>query len=96
MEKHHVLAHYDLLVLNGFVRKSASIEDVLRLIGEHPEKAQTEGDIRTELRSFTASFPDLAELTRELDRQIELAGGLEALQAERDLGDFDEFMSGWE
>jgi len=96
MVKIPVLAHYDLLVLHGIVQKSTSVEDVLRLIGDYPENAGIEGDIRREMRTFASSFPDLTKLKQELDRQIGQAGGLDALEAERDLGDFDEFMSGWD
>jgi hypothetical protein len=87
---------YELLILHGLSGRCASLDEVGDAIEKRPEDVRREGPVRDAMRRYALQFGSFAEFRDAVDREVARRGGIEALEDERGLGDFNEFMAGWD
>jgi hypothetical protein len=91
-----MLSDHGLLVLGCLLAQNDSWEDLIDGIERYPEDVHREGQIRKEILDYVCQFKDLNALRDSLDEELRHRGGIETLEMERELYNFDEFLNGWE
>ena len=95
MEEYH-LGNYALLLLLRLVAKCTTFEGLKKAVEDYPEDTKREGNVRQHMCEYVSQFQNFAQVVDAINKDVAKRGGIEALEAERGIFDFDEFMAGWD
>jgi hypothetical protein len=91
-----LLSNYALLILHKMAQENSSVETLRDRIICYQENTKREGYMKQDMLNFISAYQHYSEITDSILREMDKRGGKAALESERDLLDFDEFMSGWD
>ena len=74
-EKQPHIAIYRLMLLDGFVQKARSVNDVIHAIYHYPEDTHNEGYVCNDMTRFVTGFPTFKMLKIEIEQQFSKVGG---------------------
>ncbi|MGA2264356.1 MAG: hypothetical protein ABSH28_23350 [Acidobacteriota bacterium] len=91
-----LLSNYALLILHEMAQENSSVETLRERIICYQENIKREGYTKQDMLDFVSAYQNYSEIADSILREMDKRGGKAALESERDLLDFDEFMSGWD
>jgi hypothetical protein len=83
-EKQLHIAIYSLMLLDGFVQKACSVNEVIHAIHNYPEDTHNEGYVCNDITQFVACFPTFEMLKIGIEQQFSKVSGRTGAESYRD------------